>query len=273
MSHLIHIPTQSVHICYSHSPPRHLYNLETDFDWERSLLVRWPAQILNRWLRKCDYHAAQKVSYFIASSQEVARRIKLIYKKTAYVIFPPCLYILTKNVVPRNKRTYYLVVGRLSRRKHIDLAIDICNSHNLQLNIVGSGPEEKYLKQLAGPTIHFLDQKSNLVELYKYAIAVICLGKDEEASIVPVEAMCFGTPVIAYNSGGYKETVSEGKTGVLFNKLNTASLEKAFIKLKSLKVNVQLCQKLATRYGNQKFVKRFKSFVQEKINEHSLPQS
>jgi len=42
---------------------------------------------------------------------------------------------------------------------------------------------------------------------------------------VPVEAMLYGTPVIAHNSGGPKETVKNDKTGILFNELNEAGLE------------------------------------------------
>jgi glycosyltransferase involved in cell wall biosynthesis len=45
--------------------------------------------------------------------------------------------------------------------------------------------------------------------------------------MVPVEAMAFGTPVIAHASGGPKETVVDGKTGIFFQELSAKSLSQA----------------------------------------------
>jgi glycosyltransferase involved in cell wall biosynthesis len=38
---------------------------------------------------------------------------------------------------------------------------------------------------------------------------------DEDFGMTPVEAMASGKPVVAVNEGGFKETVINGKTGVL----------------------------------------------------------
>lgn len=52
---------------------------------------------------------------------------------------------------------------------------------------------------------------------------------EEHFGIVPVEAMSYGTPVIAINSGGPKETVLDGVTGYLCEPTSTAICEKLTI--------------------------------------------
>jgi alpha-1,3/alpha-1,6-mannosyltransferase len=47
------------------------------------------------------------------------------------------------------------------------------------------------------------------------AEAVVYTPKFEHFGIVPCEAMALGTPVIAWNNGGPKESVLDGKTGWL----------------------------------------------------------
>ena len=44
----------------------------------------------------------------------------------------------------------------------------------------------------------------------------LCLSRDEDFGISSVEAQMCGTSVIAYNGGGYRETVIHKKTGILF---------------------------------------------------------
>jgi glycosyltransferase involved in cell wall biosynthesis len=53
------------------------------------------------------------------------------------------------------------------------------------------------------------------IALFKRASAVIYTPENEHFGIVPLEAMKFGTPVIACNSGGPCETVVDGTTGFL----------------------------------------------------------
>ncbi|PIP64308.1 glycosyl transferase family 1, partial [Candidatus Roizmanbacteria bacterium CG22_combo_CG10-13_8_21_14_all_33_16] len=60
--------------------------------------------------------------------------------------------------------------------------------------------------------------------MYKNAKAYLFASVDEEFGIAPVEAMGYGLPVIAYASGGLKETVIEDKNGYLFNQLTSESL-------------------------------------------------
>jgi glycosyltransferase involved in cell wall biosynthesis len=55
----------------------------------------------------------------------------------------------------------------------------------------------------------------NLKDLYAATRLLVFFPKNEPLGLVPVEAMVSGVPVIAFDSGGAKETVIPGKTGTL----------------------------------------------------------
>ncbi|GEM_PF-842336 len=57
--------------------------------------------------------------------------------------------------------------------------------------------------------------EKELKGLYNRAKIVVCLAKSEPFGLIPLEAAACGVPVVALNSGGYRETVIEGKTGFL----------------------------------------------------------
>ena len=57
--------------------------------------------------------------------------------------------------------------------------------------------------------------EDELIDLYARCKGLICTAKDEDFGLTPVEAMASGKPVVAVNEGGFKETVINGRTGLL----------------------------------------------------------
>ena len=74
------------HICYLHHPPRYLYRYETAVEWQKYWPVKIYAIIVNHFLRIWDFQTSQKVSYFIANSQETKKRIEKFYRRDSVVI-------------------------------------------------------------------------------------------------------------------------------------------------------------------------------------------
>lgn len=56
-----------------------------------------------------------------------------------------------------------------------------------------------------------------LRDLIRGATATIYVPVDEDFGMSPVESMACGTPVIAVNDGGLKESIIDKKTGILIN--------------------------------------------------------
>ena len=162
---------------------------------------------------------------------------------------------------------YYLTVGRIVGFKGVDIAIGAAKKLGVNLKVVGeySGiyTEEEKIKKLANEKIEFLGRvpDEELKDLYAGATAFLALAKDEDFGITPVEAMAAGTPVIAYKSGGYLETVIDGKTGVFFDEYNVESLMGAMKRIEKMKIKKEDCQKQAEKFSKEKFVKEMERII------------
>ena len=143
----------AVHICYCHTPTRYVWDFYYTYRNNANALVRavMPGQMLK--LRQWDKCAADRVDYFIANSHYIARRIKKYYRRDSDVIYP-CVHINEEPFVP--KEDFYLVVGRFTWYKRIDLAVAACTKLNKPLIVIGGGGEGDKLGAMAGPTIRFL---------------------------------------------------------------------------------------------------------------------
>jgi glycosyltransferase involved in cell wall biosynthesis len=275
----------AVHICYIHHPPRNLYGYATGSTLQKYPFVRMYAALINHFLRKYDFQTAQKVDYFISNSKETARRVEKFYRRDSTVIYPPITHAVgSQQSAVSKKRTYYLSVGRLSWAKRVDVIIKACNELNVPLKIVGTGKEEAYLRSIAArppsagvegavgrrPTTEFVGSVSDaeLAQLYEGAKALLFCALDEDFGMVPVEAMGYGTPVIALAEGGVKETVIDRKTGVTFEKPEVEELKKAIEKFEKGigKQNVEMtknCIIQAKKFGKEQFKTKIKEFVEK----------
>ena len=143
----------AVHICYCHTPTRYVWDFYYTYRANANPLVRavMPGQMYK--LRQWDKCAADRVDYFIANSRYIARRIKKYYRRDSDVIYP-CVHINESPFVA--KEDFYLVVGRFTWYKRIDLAVAACTKLGRKLVVIGSGDEEARLRAIAGPTVQFL---------------------------------------------------------------------------------------------------------------------
>jgi len=271
MSKGIKIKKPTIHISYIHHPPRYLYGYETAIEWKKYLPVRIYAYIVNHFLRIWDFYSSQKADYIIANSKETQLRIKRFYNRNSFVIYPPVNIPKKSQVKYYKLNNYYITVSRLTKAKHIDLLIEAANKLNFHLKIVGTGRDEKYLKSIAGKTVELLGNLNDnqLITILKNAKAFLFASRDEEFGIAPVEAMGYGLPVIAHNSGGISEYVQDGINGFLFNKLSLESLIEKIKKFESLDEKEILKMRKQARKKSEEFTfKKFKEkiliFLKEK---------
>ena len=221
------------HLCYCHSPMRYLYD---GFEGYRSAMSgarRWLFTLTADRVRKADLAAAQRVTQFIANSKYVQRRIRENYGRESKVIFPP---IDLHRAQLQAHGDAYLAVGRLVAYKRTELLIEACTRLGRPLRIIGSGPEERNLRRIAGPTVSFLGKLSQdeLWDEYSRCRALL-FAADEDFGMVPLEAQSCGRPVIAYGAGGSLETVRGGeddplRTGLFFVQQTSDSLAEGILR-------------------------------------------
>ena len=267
-------------ICYCHTPPRYLYGLPTARDLKKYPIFNFFAQIANHFLRLFDFTYAQNVDQFIANSVTTAARIQKYYCRDAIVINPPIdlpkVPALSKEGGPaaagpeglKNDKPFYLTGGRLARAKRYDIAIAACNLLKVPLKVFGRdfAGFESELKKISGSTIEFLGEitQSEKAKLFSEAQAYLFCSDNEDFGMVSVEAQSFGCPVVGYKSGGIIETVINGKTGILFDKLTPESCAEAISKVGTLLAKAQIrtnCIENASHFSRETFVKKIENLV------------
>lgn len=156
--------------------------------------------------------------------------------------FSPC----ASNPTPAGwqGRTVILTVSRLQRRKGHDMMIralpELVRQYpQLLYAIVGDGEERERLSKLVdelgmGAHVHFMGALADeeMVNAYKHCQLFVLpnrrVGSDVEGfGMVLLEAQACGKPVLAGNSGGTRETLVEGQTGVVVDCTEPEPLQKA----------------------------------------------
>jgi glycosyltransferase involved in cell wall biosynthesis len=271
------------HIAMVMTPPRSLWDHELNVRATRlKRLYRFASSILNNYLRIWDITISKRVDYWVANSNFIATKVKKRYGVNCDVIYPgiqkDCFKKYPKKdieeIVSRFnlQDEFALVVSRLYDYKKVDWAIEACKESGTNLVIVGSGPDEKFLKQKAKGCkniyfIGFLKSDDDVRKLYKKASVLLFCGI-EDFGLVPVEAMAQGTPIFAYNYGGVKETVLENVCGKFFN-----SKEELSLLLKNFDktgYNSQEIENRAREFSEEIFLQKLEKYINEKTSKTNI---
>lgn len=114
-----------------------------------------------------------------------------------------------------------LALGRLDRRKGLDLAIAaLARVPGVTLEIVGDGGERRALEALVRARgvrdrVTFAGFASDPLPAIRRAHALLSSARAEGLGIALLEGMATGRPVIALPTGGVPEIVRDGETGWL----------------------------------------------------------
>jgi len=258
------VPGRALHVCYCHSPMRYGWDqFPAYFGRERvgplgHRALRHVMAHLARW----DRATAGRVDEYIANSAFVAARIGRYYNRSASVLHPP---VDTEFFTPGGQtEAYFLVVSALVPYKRIEVAIEAASRVQVPLRIVGSGPERPRLQAKAGADITFMGTVPDTVlrDLYRGALAVILPG-EEDFGIVPVEAMACGRPVVAAGRGGARETVLDGRTGLLVDGDSPADFADALRDVQRMPVDAQALHAHAQTFSTERFEARSADLLAE----------
>jgi glycosyltransferase involved in cell wall biosynthesis len=132
---------------------------------------------------------------------------------------------LTPNPVERSPRPLFVYLGRLKKYKRVDVVIRAFAALNVSdatLEIAGTGDYRAGLEGLVrsldlSHRVKFLGfiPEEDKVHLLRRSWASLLASPKEGWGISNLEAAACGTPVIAANSPGIRESVVDGETGFL----------------------------------------------------------
>lgn len=245
---------QTYHICYCHTPPRFLWN----FSGEQS--PAWLNPYFS-FLKNYDLVVSKRIDKWIAGSQNAKQRIREIYRADAEVIYPFVDLKKFSHIEPFDGG-YLLVVSRLNYYKRVDLTVKVASKLKLPLKIIGSGPQERALKKLAGATVEFLGSVDEELLLMTLAgCKALVIAGEEDFGLTALEAQALGKPVIAYKKGGVLETVLDKETGYLFSQQTIEDLTGALVDLDKRGYNQMKCRWQAGRFSKDNFTEHFHNLV------------
>ena len=207
-------PPGAFHLSYVHTPMRYVWD-------QRALyLKRIPRPLLplaqgrlSR-LREWDMVSATRVDRLIANSRLVAWRIKHYWNRVAEVIPPP---VDTEFFTPGGQRgDALLTVAALVPYKRVEMAMAVAERLGRPLDIVGTGPQQRRLRRIAGGNVRFRGwlSREELRDAYRSAAAVL-MPNIEDFGMSAVEALACGTPVVALAASGTADVVRNGVEGRL----------------------------------------------------------
>ena len=251
------------HVNYCHSPT-HYYWVRYDeylknpgFGKLLDPLARIGLKLFVGINRRWDYKAAQHPDVIIANSTCVQERIKKYYGRDSVVIHPP---VDTKRFALNTKlRKGFVVAGRQTPYKRIDLAVSACTLANLPLKVIGNGPDHDKLVAMAGPTVEFLTSVTDAeMPTYFGEAKAFIMANEDDFGIVPVEALATGTPVVAFKAGGALDYINES-SGLFFTHQGSQVLSETLKKASRHPWKPQVISKYAQKFSIEEFKKAIKT--------------
>lgn len=256
-------------IYYAHSIPRYLFD-QREFYYRKVPFILRPAYVLIRALFERMYRRElEQVDEIYVNSTNLQTTMKRYLGRESEIIHPPV--DMDYFVPTEDKKDYYISFSKLSSLKRVARAVEAFREmpDKKLLIIYGQNdPQKEEIVELARGcgNIEFLTLADNN-ELPKYvagAIATVFIAKNEDFGMVALESMSCGVPVIGVDEGGIRETVLDGKTGILLSpEAGKEELREAVRKLDpALALSMKDdCMKRADEFS----LKRFEEIVREKF--------
>jgi len=264
-------PKSAFHASYIHAPMRYIWDRFDDYfgpDRGRPLIstaARLARPVLQRWDKNSS--RIENVDVLMANSHFIADRIQEFYGRHAEVVHP--FADLSRFKSDPNRTDDYLIVGAFAPYKRIDLAIEAFNEIKRPLKIIGSGQDEKHLRDIAAENIEFLGSLSNAEVARRLSTgkAFIYPGV-EDFGITAVEALASGTPLIAYGAGGALDIVAD-HCGVLFKNQTRPDLIRAVLEFESHpdRWSREACVKRAQHFSRSRFQREFLNVLLQGLSE------
>lgn len=253
-------PGQTV-VHYVHSPPRSTFDR-----WhthEHGIIGR-VAAIAQRAIYEHTWNYPDAI---VTNSEVVAQRLERYLDREAdRVVHPP---VDTSEFGPGQAPTedYYLTLGRLAGNKNVPEIVDAAEAVGVPLLVAGDGPERQAVERHAGEHTEVVGRVSEETkrELYAGAKAFVMHASQEDFGLTPIEALASGTPVIGVSEGYTQHQITDGGTGILYDRAGGVGLREAIRRFEREGVSRSESEitRAATPYDSEQFRKGMAAVVKD----------
>ena len=206
-------------LMYCHTPPRPFTDqLESILETKPSIfhpIMRFFA----KWVVSEYRKELKLMDLVVSNSKNTQARLKKYVGIDSVDIFPAANTNRYKFIETGD---YFISWGRIEPLKRLPLIIEaFAQMPDKKLVVCSTGPLKDWMldqiktRNLKNIVYKGLVSDEELSELVGKSLAGIYIPVDEDAGITPIEIMAAGKPVLGVNEGGIKESVIDGKTGIL----------------------------------------------------------
>jgi glycosyltransferase involved in cell wall biosynthesis len=257
-------------VLYCHTPPRPFTDqfeslLNSKPAWLRPLVKIFARWVIWQYRKDCE-----QMDLIVTNSQNTHDRLLKYVGLESKIIFPA---VDTKRFQYIGQKDYYLSYARVEPLKRIPLILEaFAKMPDKKLIIASGGPLAGWVKEqiatrnLTNITYEGLVTDERLSDLVGNCIGGIMIPINEDAGMTQCEIMAAGKPVVGVDEGGLKETVIDGKTGIMI-KANpeVEDLMEAVQKLTpemALKMKDD-CIKQASKFDSSVFFQKMDGLLEE----------
>ncbi len=223
------------YVSYLAQPTRFLYPRDIDsetglhFSNQSKIAISTKLmKLFRRFIKFSDHLSVSNSDEILVNGKHVKDNIDRIYKVNS-TLCPAGTY-QDKLPRPLNKRTqrpYLLITNRHFPQKRFEYAItSFANLKDefpkLQLIITGEATEYtlevvSLIERLDLDGVHFVGyvNQNKLKKLYTESLVYLYTAPEEDFGMGIIEAMGYGTPVVAWNSAGPSKIIKNGYNGLL----------------------------------------------------------
>lgn len=209
-----------------------------EVSWPMAATVWLAERVIPYAYRRAWFHAISDSTRDDLVARGIPReRIAVVYPGVDAAHFTP------DRALPRFDPPKFVYIGRLKRYKGVDLLIDALaiarrERPDLTVDIAGSGDDRPRLEALvrerglegAVKFLGFVDDTTKL-DLLRRAVANVFPSPKEGWGITVMEAAACGTPSLASDSPGLRDSVRDGETGLLVRHGDPEALARGMLRL------------------------------------------
>ncbi len=206
-------------------------------------------------LRRSEREAALAPAVHATSSHRAAQRLRDGYGIEPEVLHPPLdTARLGPSLVEPAWPPRCLVVSRLVPQERVDVAIAACREVGIPLTVIGEGPDQRRLREMADESVTFVSSVSDpeLAAAYRSHSVVLCPDQGH-SGLEPLEAGYVGRPVVASSAGGAMETVLHRETGWLVGGWDPLDWAMGLTAVLQRRWDLRALRSFAERFGTASF--------------------
>ena len=173
---------------------------------------------------------------------------------------------------------YLAFLGRISREKRVDRAIEIAKRVQMPLRIAAKVDwvDEEYFTTvieplLEHPLIEFVGEIGDAEKddfLGNASMLLFPIDWPEPFGLVMIEAMACGTPIVAYSNGAVPEVMEEGRTGFIVDQMEEAVEAVRHVP----QLSRQRCREIfEERFTAERMARNYLDVYERLIHQHPSP--